>query len=333
MIQGMVQIPEIVGVRIVDPNTGSILARRGWVPHPKDGIERYYQRDGTAVEAPVEKRVEDLIDYRFRLFHQLGDRDGLIGEVTLFSDTGVIIERIKYRVVMMVAGAGAQIFFLWMFFSWIGRRYLSRPLLRLKDTVESFDLQKPEESPQTLLFEGQDELAILSRAFSAMQKRLVEAVRSLKQNQLELGHLNENLEEIVLERTSELRKLSVAVEQSPASVVITDKNGTIEYINRTFSEVTEYSAEEAIGQNPRILKSGQTPPETYQELWETIAAGKEWRGELINKKKKGELYWESVSISPIIDDGSVQFYLAIKQDITEPKRAKKRSVKARNALH
>jgi two-component system sensor histidine kinase/response regulator len=95
----------------------------------------------------------------------------------------------------------------------------------------------------------------------------------------------------------ELKKLSQAVEQSPASVVITDLKGTIEYVNSKFCEVTGYTVEEAIGQNPRILKSDLTPKEIYRELWKTIKAGQEWRGEFQNKKKNGELYWESATIS------------------------------------
>ena len=119
----------------------------------------------------------------------------------------------------------------------------------------------------------------------------------------------------------ELKKLSQAVEQSPASVVITDLEGTIEYVNRKFCEVTGYSFEEAIGQNPRILKSGHMPPEVYQELWETIKSGYEWRGEFQNKKKNGELYWESATISPLkASDGSIAHYLAVKEDITERKQ-------------
>lgn len=120
----------------------------------------------------------------------------------------------------------------------------------------------------------------------------------------------------------ELRKLSRAIEQSPASVVITDPQGNIEYVNPKFSEVTGYSPEEAVGKNPRILKSEETPPETYRVLWETISAGKEWRGEFLNKKKNGELYWESASISPVISsDGSITHYLAVKEDISEHKQA------------
>jgi PAS domain S-box-containing protein len=115
----------------------------------------------------------------------------------------------------------------------------------------------------------------------------------------------------------QLHKLSLAVEQSPASVVITNDQGTIEYVNPKFTEITGYSFQEAVGQNPRILKSGETPPEGYKELWDTITAGKEWRGVFHNKKKSGELYWESASISPIKDaQGHITHFLGVKEDIT-----------------
>jgi PAS domain S-box-containing protein len=121
---------------------------------------------------------------------------------------------------------------------------------------------------------------------------------------------------------SELRKLSLATEHSPASVVITDKNGTIEYVNATFCEVTGYSVEEAIGQNPRILKSGDLPASFYKEMWNTILAGETWEGDLVNKKKSGEEFWESASISPIQnDDGEISHFVAVKQDITDRKKA------------
>ena len=119
----------------------------------------------------------------------------------------------------------------------------------------------------------------------------------------------------------DLKKLSLAVEQSPAAVVITDLKGTIEYVNRRFCEVTGYTIDEAIGQNPRILKSGHTPHKVYRELWKTIKAGYEWRGEFQNKKKNGELYWESATISPVKSaDGTIAYYLAVKEDITERKK-------------
>jgi PAS domain S-box-containing protein len=120
-----------------------------------------------------------------------------------------------------------------------------------------------------------------------------------------------------------LRKLSQAVEQSPASIVITDLNGDIEYVNQKFSEVTGYSFQEVYGKNPKILKSGEMSPQAYQELWQTICLGKEWKGEFHNKKKSGELYWEKASISPIKDNnGVITHFLAIKEDITESKKSK-----------
>ncbi len=119
-----------------------------------------------------------------------------------------------------------------------------------------------------------------------------------------------------------LRQLSRAVEQSPASVVITDTAGNIQYVNPRFTQLTGYSFDEAIGQNSRILKSGDTPPEEYKRMWQIIASGGEWHGEFHNRKKTGELYWESAVISPITDaQGNVAHFLAVKEDITEHKRA------------
>jgi two-component system NtrC family sensor kinase len=126
-----------------------------------------------------------------------------------------------------------------------------------------------------------------------------------------------------------LRQLSVAVEQSPVSVVITDLSGNITYVNRRFTECTGYSYDEAIGQNPRILKSDYTPAEVYRTLWDTIRRGEEWRGEFRNRKKNGDLYWESVVISPIRNsDGVTSHFLAVKEDITERKLAESHSRQA-----
>ncbi len=119
----------------------------------------------------------------------------------------------------------------------------------------------------------------------------------------------------------EVRKLSSAVQQSSTSVVITDVNGIIEYVNPWFSHLTGYSLEEAKGKTPRILKSGTVSQEVYQQLWITILSGKEWRGEFHNRKKDGTLYWESASISPIFNEsGVITHFVAVKEDITERKR-------------
>ena len=119
---------------------------------------------------------------------------------------------------------------------------------------------------------------------------------------------------------AEVRTLSRAVEQSPASIVITDRTGRIEYVNPRFEQVTGYARDEAVGQNPRILKSGTVPDETYAQLWATISAGNEWRGELCNRRKNGEMFWEYAAISGLKDEsGEVGHFIAVKEDITELK--------------
>jgi PAS domain S-box-containing protein len=119
----------------------------------------------------------------------------------------------------------------------------------------------------------------------------------------------------------QLRQLSRAVEQSPASIVITDLDGNITYVNARFTEMTGYAFAEAVGKKTSLLKSGEMPAEIYEQLWQTITSGKEWRGEFHNKKKNGELYWESASISPITNEaGKTTHFLAIKEDITEKKQ-------------
>ncbi len=124
----------------------------------------------------------------------------------------------------------------------------------------------------------------------------------------------------------EIALLSKSISQSPVSIVITDTAGAIEYVNPKFTQVTGYSSEEAIGRNPNVLKSGTQPPETYSALWDAIRNGNQWTGELHNKRKNGEFFWEFASISPIVDiSGKVHHYLAVKEDITERKRAEDRT--------
>lgn len=119
----------------------------------------------------------------------------------------------------------------------------------------------------------------------------------------------------------ELLKLSTAVQQSPTIIVITDLKGNVEYVNPKFTQLTGYSYEEAIGQSSSLLKSGEQTDDMYQELWKVISSGKEWHGEFHNKKKNGELFWESASISPIINkQGKIINYLKIASDITEQKK-------------
>ncbi|PKO34121.1 MAG: hypothetical protein CVU34_08875 [Betaproteobacteria bacterium HGW-Betaproteobacteria-7] len=119
-------------------------------------------------------------------------------------------------------------------------------------------------------------------------------------------------------RDSVIRRLSQAVEQSPTSIVITDLQANIEYINPHFTQVTGYQPEEVLGRNPRFLQSGQTPRPTHQAMWATLAAGGTWEGEFVNRRKDGSLFHERAIIAPIRDAGEhVTHYLAVKLDISE----------------
>ena len=152
--------------------------------------------------------------------------------------------------------------------------------------------------------------------------------RELITAQMALEDLNANLEQRVQDQTAavreserRVRKLSLAVEQSVESIIITDLDGTIEYVNESFVNVTGFSRAEAIGRSPRMLRSGLTPRARYDELWATLKAGRTWHGEFVNRRKDGSLYTESAIVSPIRDDGGlITHYLAVKQDITEQKR-------------
>jgi PAS domain S-box-containing protein len=118
-----------------------------------------------------------------------------------------------------------------------------------------------------------------------------------------------------------LRTLSRAIEQSTVSVVITDADGTIVYVNPFFTQTTGYTQAEAIGQNPRILKSGYTSPELYQAMWQRISSGQKWNGVFHNRKKNGDLYWEDATIAPVYDaNGAITHYVAVKEDITQRKK-------------
>ncbi|GDX86080.1 hypothetical protein LBMAG43_21220 [Methylococcaceae bacterium] len=118
-----------------------------------------------------------------------------------------------------------------------------------------------------------------------------------------------------------LNKFSLAVEQNPCAIFITDLNAEIEYANAAFSRTAGYSLEEILGLNPRILNCGKTPKETYKELWQTIKNGETWKGELINRRKDGSEYIEFASITPVRgQDEKISHYLAIKEDITARKQ-------------
>jgi PAS domain S-box-containing protein len=194
------------------------------------------------------------------------------------------------------------------------RQFLKKPMSRFIKMVDTFAAGEPDAFKQGTPY---SEFGPLVDVLDEMGEKIASQMKSIRK-------LNQDLEKRVEERTAELRKLSEAVEHSPVTVMITDKKGTIEYVNPSFSEVTGYSAKEAIGQNPRILKSGNHPGSFYKELWDTILSGKTWRGEFLNRKKNDEEFWESTSISAIKnDEGDITHFVAVKQDITERKHMEK----------
>lgn len=154
--------------------------------------------------------------------------------------------------------------------------------------------------------EADDEVGDLAKAFNSMTHNVKSLIVDLEK-EVDLHKLT----------ADNLRKLSQAIEQSPVSVMITDLSGIIEYVNPEFTRVTGYQPEEVIGKNPRMLNSGETPSYQYKDMWNAITNGRSWSGELYNKKKNGELFWESMTVSPIKDkQGKSTHYLAIKEDIT-----------------
>lgn len=160
--------------------------------------------------------------------------------------------------------------------------------------------------------------------FNDEQRDLLAQLGELASLALENARLIEDSQRELAERKKaedSLRKLSVAVEQNPASIVITNTSGIIEYVNPQFTLLTGYTSEEAIGNTPAILKTGETSPEEYRQLWNIILSGGEWRGEFHNRKKDGELYWEQALIAPIRDEqGAITHFIAIKEDISDRKK-------------
>ncbi len=127
--------------------------------------------------------------------------------------------------------------------------------------------------------------------------------------------------------------LAQAIEQNPFAILITDLSGNIVYVNGRFSALTGYSFKEIAGQNPRILSSGKTPPEVYRTFWKTVLSGGIWEGDLLNKRKNGQVFWESISIAPIKDgQGKISHYVGIWNDSTERKQNEERTARSLKAF-
>lgn len=184
---------------------------------------------------------------------------------------------------------------------------------------------------------------VLTRQYETLANEIAERTQAERELEVARDELEHRVrqrtkaltEEIGERRNAEqtLRKLTQAVEQSPAMTMITDLDGNIEYVNRRFTAVTGYAPEEVIGQNPRLLKSGMMPEADYEAMWTAITKGREWQGEVANRNKNGELYWELMSISPITgQDGVVTHFLGVSEDITARKKVEQEVHHRRNEL-
>ncbi len=268
---------------------------------------------GISSALPIEVRLEQLqkvpgvVVYRF----PIKGEQSLLGNLIIGMDTRPNLAMARKMVVLQVFGDLVIVLLLAILIYAIFNRHVLRPIGILMQGAQR--ISRGDFSTQADI-SSLDELGRLSDVFNRM-------MQEIKQDRFELLGANRRLEREIKQHghtIDELQKLTVAVEQSPAAVVITDTEGHIEYVNRRFCELTRYSSQEVLGKNPRVLKSGHHPPAFYQGLWQALKAGTSWRGEFCNRRKDGGIYWEQAIISLVKDaQGKATHYIAIKEDITE----------------
>jgi len=199
------------------------------------------------------------------------------------------------------------------------RTILYLPLLADSQTLGVLIVASTEQA--VTLSEGERELCRTLANLAAVAVQNAQLVQSLQQRKEELKEKVESLEQA----EASVRKLTLAVEQSPSSILITDLDANIVYANATFTRITGYALGDVLGHNPRILHSGKTPKETYDDMWSHLTRGERWEGEFINRRRDGSEYIELARLSPVRDEqGVVTNYLAIKDDITAKKQAEAR---------
>jgi PAS domain S-box-containing protein len=210
-----------------------------------------------------------------------------------------VFDRVLWRTVLIAAIA----LVIMLFASYVAGRWVSRRFVNIADALHDLAMNQP--SPPALPYIEQ----MYFHGGGAFRE-MARSVLSFRNTIVERQHAE-----------VELRKLSLAVEQNPNSIIVTDTSGTIEFVNQGFIDATGYQVNEVLGQNPRILRSGKTPPSVYADLWSTLKSGRPWRGELINRRKDGDEYVEFALINPLRQaDGRVTHFVAIKEDITAKKK-------------
>ncbi|MEJ1353753.1 MAG: EAL domain-containing protein [Candidatus Sedimenticola sp. (ex Thyasira tokunagai)] len=252
--------------------------------------------DGTLKWSEGEAEVNNEIGRRFPLTYKHRGKNLAIGTLEIKGSLDDVYVRLLRKVFFILLSNALKTALVALFILFLFYHLLGKHIIRLASFANHFG--KGDDLPQFQLQRKQSE----------------------HQKTDELNQLEESVNRMVdtlQRRESDLRVLATTVEQSPNSIILTDPQGCIEYINSKLSEVTGYVLDEVKGKNPRLFGSGQTPRSIYHDLWQTIQAGNVWTGELYNKKKSGELYWESARVAPVKNDAGVTLhYVAIKEDIT-----------------
>lgn len=288
-----------------------------WTPTDKAGfVEALESNRNTFIAAGLDGVQRQYVLRRLGL----AGGDLVIGIGAPVSDTLAVIDRSFWWRIAILATISLFSFLLARYYlhnlveRWIGR------LMQATQQVSQGDFTTHIGDIQNL----PNELAALDARFNEMTAALQQRDIQYQDDRVAIELLNRTLAErlLALEAAEQgLRRLSTAVEQSPTSIVITDLDAKIIYVNRAFTLASGYTADEVLGENPKVLQSGDTPPATYREMWATLSAGKVWRGEFLNLRKDGKQYVELATISPVRQsDGQITQYVAAKEDITERRK-------------
>ncbi len=291
------QIPESIYFRLMMPDESIKWIQANMVPFFEDG--RLVRVSGVSIDITEKKEAEERIREQNMRLNAI--MDAMPDMIFVSDKDGNYLEYFKSKINALqnnyehLVGANLRESF--------DEITVQLHLEKIKECLETRDIITYEypktENEITKYFEG--------RIVAMDENKVLRFVREITEKKFQ---------------ENEIKKLTLAIEQSPVAIVITDLKAIIQYVSPAFYNTTGYTAKEAIGLNANVLKSGKTPEAVYKDLWNTINQGKAWEGEWINKKKNGEFYWESISITPIFDEnGLVSSYLAIKQDISERKKA------------
>ena len=232
-----------------------------------------------------------------------------VGTVVIQTDLQYLYRELQFLTVLMLCVALTTLLIAWLLASRF-QQIISNPIISLSNVMNQVSSEK--NYALRAVSDSHDEIGTLITGFNEMLQEIQDRDRIVLQQQ----------QQMLDEKNSRIRKLTAAVEQSANSIVITTPQGDIEYVNPYFCATTGYTADEVIGQNPRILSAEPGPSDKYSLLWEAVLNGSIWTGEFLNRKKNGELFWEQATISPVLDDhGVITSLIAVKVDITELKQS------------